>query len=60
MAAIYKRCNIWYLEYFVDGQRFKRSLKTKSKQIAEHEKVKFEIELERGNHGLAPKRINAI
>ena len=38
MASIFKRGKTWYILYFVDGKRVKRSLGVKSKLLAEIEK----------------------
>jgi len=60
MATIYKRKNVWYIEYFLQGKKTKKSLKTRLKKLAEREKARIENKLEKGNIGLAPLRVNTI
>ena len=57
MATIYKRGKVWYIQYFLECRRIKRSLEVKSKQLAEMEKARIESELERGKLGLSTTRI---
>ena len=35
MATLFKRGNSYYISYVYDGKRYKKSLKTNKKQIAE-------------------------
>lgn len=60
MASIYKRGKVWYVLYFVDGTRVKKSLGVKSKQLAEIEKSRIETEIEKGKMGFAPTKLNPL
>ena len=60
MASIFKRGKTWYILYFVDGKRVKRSLGVKSKLLAEIEKNWIEAEIEKGKIVFAPIKMNPM
>lgn len=60
MATIYKRGKIYYIEYFIDGKKVKRSLGVKSKQMAEMKKAMIEADIEKGKAGLSPIKIRPL
>lgn len=60
MATIFQRGKNWYISYMTDGRRVRQSLKTKSKNLAEKEKNRIETEIEKGNLGLAPRKIKPL
>jgi len=60
MATLFKRGKTWYISYMLDGKRIKRSLETRSKTLAEREKARLEVELDKGKLGQAPKLIKPI
>jgi integrase/recombinase XerC len=48
MASIYQRGGVWHIKYFENGERVRKSLKTKSKARAETEKRRIEGRLRDG------------
>ena len=48
MASMYKRNGVWYVKYFENGKRVRRSLKTRSIARARAKVVEIEASLEAG------------
>jgi hypothetical protein len=55
MATIYKRKNIWYLDYRIDEKRVRRRIGP-SKKVAEIELKNIEVKLSRGEVETIEKR----
>lgn len=58
MAYKYKRGNVWWIKYYVDGKEIRHSLKTKDRTVAKYLLNKKEIELSRGPEAPPPKNIS--
>jgi site-specific recombinase XerD len=57
MGSVYKRGNIWYIDYRANGKRLRRRI-GKSKRLAELALKDAEVKTERGELGFEIKRIN--
>lgn len=60
MAEIFKRGDVWWLSYWVHGERVRKSLKTRSKHVANREKQAIEAELSKGYHRAAAEKNPAV
>jgi len=52
MATLYKRGQVWYIDFRYKGKRYQRSLKTKNKQAARLILADFEIKIAKGRMGI--------
>lgn len=57
MATIYRKKGTWFLDYYVNGKRLRKSLKTSSKKIAELALHDLEIKLAKNDLGLIVNEI---
>jgi site-specific recombinase XerD len=58
MASIHKRNGIWWLSWYQNGKRHRKSLKTKDKEVAKYHKNKKEIELAENSSPIPRKKIS--
>jgi len=57
MATIFKKKGTWFLDYYLNGKRIRKSLKTSSKKIAQLALHDLEIKLAKHDIGLIQKNI---
>lgn len=55
MASIYKRGNFYWVSYWVNGQQFQKSLRTKQERVARDKLKRLEYELAMGDLQLASR-----
>lgn len=58
MATIFKKKGVWYLDYYLHGQRKRKCLKTSSKRMAKLALNDLEVKLAKNDIGLMVKEIN--
>jgi len=58
MATIYRKKGVWFLDYYINGKRLRKSLKTSSKKIAELALHDLEIKLAKNDLGLIVNEIS--
>lgn len=56
MASLYKRGNVYWIKYYLNGKRKERSLRTRTLQIAKEKKRQFESAQARGDDCPLPTR----
>ena len=57
MATIFKKRGTWFLDYYLNGKRIRKSLKTSSKKIAQLALHDLEVKLVKNDLGLTQKNI---
>ena len=59
MSRIFKRGKIWYIDFEYQGQRYRKSLQTRSKQVAELALKDTDVKIARERFDLAaPTKVN--
>ena len=54
MARIYKRGKLWYVDFEYKGKRYRKSLNTRSKQVAELALKDIDVKIAKDRFDLAP------
>ncbi|MBF0406486.1 MAG: site-specific integrase [Candidatus Riflebacteria bacterium] len=57
MSTLFQRNGTWYLQYYRDGKKFKKSLKTANKNDAKKIQTLHDVRANAGKAGLEPTRI---
>ncbi len=54
MSRVYKRGNLWYLDFEINGKRHRKSLGTRSKRVAELALKDLDVKIAKEKYDLAP------